>query len=245
MKSARSLVQEIAIPEFGIHKTQSQATHLVHGEHPTIFIALDSESPHFTTYLISHSLAELFGVPTLRSDIALILNTPEHRIDNSFWCLLNVPELPSAWITIFEASPPPSHLNPLQTSRVESNSELEMSVEEADDIVQFINTWEQSSKETCDFSAKDDTLNLIANSMMPSMERRSVQQSMDDEEEAETEGSILRSGFAGEFFVPSFAMLFMLDISETRRKSSRVFERKLDQLPETLCRISALRRRTI
>lgn len=211
VKLARALVQEIVIPEFGIQKVRSQPTHLVNGDCPIIFIASDSESPHFTTHMISHSLAELFGIPSLRSDIALILDAPERQIDDNFWGFLNVPELPTAWITTFEASTPPSHLNTFQTSqmstyRVESSSEVEMSSEEAEDIIHFINNWEQSSAKILHVSAQDEALASGTHRIPPSLKRHSILQFiMDDDENAEVMRPNIRSGFAGEFFVASLA----------------------------------------
>jgi hypothetical protein len=207
VKSARALIKEIRVPEFGIQKVQSQPTYMVNGEHPTIFIASDSESPHFTAHMVGHYLAELFQVPSLRSDIALILSAPEHRIDDNFWNFLNVPELPRTWTALLEASAPPYHLNTWQASqintpRVEASSEVEMSSEEAADIIQFINTLERSSTETFRLSTEDKAL---VSSISPSLKRLNHLSIIDDEDEVEITRPNIRSGFAGEFFVASFA----------------------------------------
>src|ERR1700734_2325957 len=72
VKVAGALVQEIIVPEFGIRKVQSQPTYLVDDEEPTIYLTSNSEltGRAITTHMVSYQLAELFKVPSLRSDIA-------------------------------------------------------------------------------------------------------------------------------------------------------------------------------
>lgn len=245
VKIAGALIQEITVPEFGIRKVQSQPTYLVDDEKPTIYHTSDSEltGRAFTTHMVSYHLAELFKVPSLRSDIALVLSTPQSQIDVHIWRILNVqPELPRSWTAMLEASIAPSHLRTLQTSQiplpVQASSEIqvELSSEEADDIIRFINTTCEQS-ESFGTPPMDDTV--------PASLKRLRQTSMDDEADGEITQPNIRSGFAGEFFVVPFAQSLIVDLSQTEGKSSRVFDGQLDQLSKTSCWIPTLRRRTI
>jgi hypothetical protein len=105
----------------------------------------------------------------------------------------------------------------------EPATEPEMSSKEADDIMQFINTWTQSSTETFSLPAKDDALVSSPDSIPPSLKLMT-----DDDDKVEIIQSNIRSGFAGEYFVTTFAKFLIVDISETGRGASRVFDGKLD-----------------
>jgi hypothetical protein len=114
----------------------------------------------------------------------------------------------------------------------------EMSSDEANDIMHFINTWAELSADTFGLSAKDDALASSSDTILSSgLKQRYESQMMteDDDEVEMIEAANIRSGFAGEYFVSTFRKLLILDLSETGRSSSRVFDEKLDQLPQTLC----------
>jgi hypothetical protein len=249
VKSASALEQEIVIPEVRIRETQSHTTHLVRGERPIIYYVENSESPQLTIFMISHCLGELFEVPSLKNDIGHILSTPEHQLlDDSFWRSRNIGPLPKAWADIFETHGFPPHIDALQIPQAKSSTELEMTTEEAHSIMRFIDKLDQSSIETPPISAEDDdleSLEFITNNRMHLLKRHPLYQTITRHEEYEKKGAEMTPGFAGEFFVPFFLMSLILDISETPSGSSWIFNGKLDQLPQTICRICTLRRRNI
>jgi len=132
-------MQRITIPEFAIEETQTRQSHFLDGENPTIFLAADLEQT-FLTSLISQYLADYFGSPGLKGDIALILNTPEDYLAEIFRVMWRIPDLPTSWTQRFNDEPLPSQL--VQNLELEfmDVSELEMSQTEADDIMDIINT---------------------------------------------------------------------------------------------------------
>jgi hypothetical protein len=125
---------------------------------------------------------------------------------------------------------------PAQVNETEISDE--MSFDEANDIMHFINAWAELSTDTFGLSAKDDALASSSGTILPLglKQRYESQMITDDEDEVEMiEAANIRSGFAGEYFVIAFIKLLILDLSETERSASRVFDGKLDELPETPC----------
>jgi hypothetical protein len=128
----------------------------------------------------------------------------------------------------------------LEDERLAEETEMsdEMSSGEANDIMHFINTCAELSTDTFGLSAEDDALASSLDTILPPglKQRYESQMMTDDEDEVEMiRAANIRSGFAGEYFVRPFTKLLTLDLSETRRSTPRVFDEKLDQLPQTLC----------
>ena len=200
IKKAGGIVQEIIIPEFGIRKVGSQPTHLIDGDQPTIFVTMESYSSRLITHLVSHHLAEIFGVPTLQSEIALILDT--HAAEENLWHLLRIPELPSMWTAALEALCPAPRLmsDNIPSARPAGEGVIEtvMSVEEAKDIMSFV----RASEDASELSLADQDLGgLQVDGLSSSLSFPLSQTFIEDEEEAEITQGNIRSGFAGEFFV--------------------------------------------
>lgn len=127
LKGAKSLVQHIKITEFGIDETQQRTTHFVDDDNPTIFIVTGTETSLATSFISQH-LAHYFQSPTLKSDIALILNTPQCSLSGLLKGVMDVPELPESWTESFDADPVAVDL--IENSESEISGQIEsLSVE--------------------------------------------------------------------------------------------------------------------
>ena len=198
---------------------------------PTIYIAADTEH-NFAISLISQHLADYFGSPNLRSDIALILSTPEHHLDELFKVMLEVPDLPKSWTEKFEADSPPPYLVPDPQQPFVAQIEVasserpakEMSAKEAEDIISLIKGTILEDEQADAFETSDaEAFTYDANKLIETMSSLTLSQLKahrhsstssisdarligDDDYEEEIKGRNIRSGFAGEFFVrPAFA----------------------------------------
>ena len=137
---AHRLIQHITVTQLGIEETQFRTTHFVDGEAPTIFVAADLEQSVSTSFISQH-LAEYFGCPSLKGDVALILGTPERYLGELLTITLKIPELPNVWIQSFKADQLPIHLqHHIEIDDVLTESPMtDMSQKEAANIMGIIN----------------------------------------------------------------------------------------------------------
>ena len=200
-KMTKSLAEKIVISDLGINAIRNVPTYFDQVE-AAIYIDETINSSISGPYIGQH-LASYFEVSSREDDLKLILLAPDDQLIDLSGFIFQNPELPEEWLTKVKSArlelgtetetyDDVGQIDDDDKSQAMENNDISMSSEEAIDIINFINQFDDEMDIDVDVA---DSQHLYDDSTGP--------RKLDDEDVDPSNklGKNMKSGFAGEFFV--------------------------------------------